>query len=199
MTVNIAPFDYMPEMPFNERVVNSFTAGEQANVDVVALNDGGYLIAWDSASQDGSSDGIFAQRYDVGGNIIGPEFLVNSSVNGAQNFPTLAELSDGGFIVAWTDGNGLDGSGNGVFAQRYNADGSTAGSQFQVNTEFSGTQTSPAVVGLNAGGFVITWYSANSGTAATVILTAYSRSVTMPLAPCSEASFKSIRNSADPK
>jgi hypothetical protein len=47
----------------------------------------------------------------------------------------------------------------GVFAQRFAADGSKAGAEFQVNTFTTSDQWAPAVASLANGGFVITWAS----------------------------------------
>ena len=44
-----------------------------------------------------------------------------------------------GFLISWTS-NGQDGSSNGIYAQRYNADGSPNGGEFQVNTHTSSDQ-----------------------------------------------------------
>ncbi len=70
----------------------------------------------------------------------------------------VAKLSDGGFIVSWTEYS-TDGSGQGIFARRYGSDGSTVGSQFQVNTYSTGDQFGATVAGLSDGGFVVTWQS----------------------------------------
>ena len=45
---------------------------------------------------------------------------------------------DGDFIIVWESKN-QDGSGSGVFAQRYNNDGSTNGSEFKINKADSTT------------------------------------------------------------
>ena len=45
----------------------------------------------------------------------------------------MTALSDGGFVVTWTS-DGQDGSGYGVYGQRYSSTGAAVGSEFQVNT-----------------------------------------------------------------
>ena len=163
--VDITPEKDNAEAIFGERQVNSFIDGEQLNATVASLSDGGYIVTWDSDLQDGNGDAIIAQRYDSNGGIVGPEFLVNTSVAGQQQDPSAAGLNTGGFVIAWSSNGGQDGSGTGVFAQRYNSDGTTAGTEFQVNTEFSSTQNDPQVTALTGGGFVISWTSNNSGSA----------------------------------
>ena len=61
-------------------------------------------------------------------------------------------------MVTWRGGD-QDGSGYGVFGQRYAADGTATGTEFQVNTYTSDNQQEPSVTGLADGGFVVTWMS----------------------------------------
>ena len=50
-----------------------------------------------------------------------------------------------------------DGSGDGIYGQRYAADGSPVGSEFRVNTYTSNEENYPSVTALHDGGFVVTW------------------------------------------
>ena len=58
--------------------------------------------------------------------------------------------------VAWTS-NGQDGSGLGIYAQRYDTTGAKAGAEFKVNKTTAGNQSNPAITGLTGGGFVVAW------------------------------------------
>ena len=58
--------------------INAHTAGDQTNPSVSGLEDGGFVVAWESRLQDGSQTGVYAQRYDSGGQKVGSEFQVNS-------------------------------------------------------------------------------------------------------------------------
>ena len=53
------------------------------------------------------------------------EFRINSVLSGIQTDASVAALSSGGFIVTWTDASS-DGSGTGIRAQRYDANGVAA-------------------------------------------------------------------------
>ena len=44
-------------------LVNTTTADEQQFPSVSGLAGGGYVVAWQSENQDGSSSGVYAQRY----------------------------------------------------------------------------------------------------------------------------------------
>ena len=50
------------------------------------------------------------------------EFQVNTYTQSSQNDPSITGLSDGGFVVTWGS-DGQDGSGYGVFGQRFDANG----------------------------------------------------------------------------
>ena len=62
----------------------------------------------------------------------GAEFQVNSYTTGYQGFPAVASDENGNFVVAWSSGQ--DGSGFGVFGQRFSAAGLPQGGEFQVNS-----------------------------------------------------------------
>ena len=102
--------------------VNTVTTSDQSVPAVAADADGDFVVAWSSYYQDGSLNGIFAQRYNAAGAAQGAEFRVNTFTTGAQRFPSVAMDADGDFVVAW-DSAAQDGSSTGIFAQRYNAAG----------------------------------------------------------------------------
>lgn len=146
--------------------VNSHTGGLYGGVSVTALADGGFIATWHSENQDGDSWGIFAQVFDADGSLVGSEFQVNTHTADAQFAPHVGALEGGGFVIVWTDDGGHDGDGAGVFGQRYEADGSAAGEEFQVNSFTESQQQAAEVVGLKNGGFVVVW----SGVDATIIV-----------------------------
>jgi hypothetical protein len=138
--------------------VNTHTMDIQREPTVAAFADGGFVVAWQSRNQDGSGYGIYAQRYNAAGAAAGGEFRVNSTTAGSQEIPSVAVDSEGGFVVAWQS-NGQDGSGYGIYAQRYNAAGAAAGGEFRVNSFTAGNQGAPAVAAAADGDFFVTWHS----------------------------------------
>ncbi len=117
-------------------------------------------MTWQSNGQDGSGFGIYAQRYAANGSTSGTEFRINTTTSFDQSRPSIAGLKDGGFIVTWQSNN-QDGSGYGIYGQRYNADGTTRGTEFRANTTTFGNQIEPSVVALTNGGYVVTWTSSD--------------------------------------
>jgi len=143
----------------NELQVNSFTGGDQQAPTVTALAAGGFVVTWASYGQDGSAYGIYGQMFAADGTPQGSEFIVNGTVAGNQDLPVVTALDDGGFIVAWQSNSDQDGSGYGIYTQRYDASGAAVGGETLVNSTTAGNQQLPSIASLNDGGYVVAWQS----------------------------------------
>ena len=138
--------------------VNAYTGGNQV-LSRVAMDDAGnFTVVWQSDYLPTSSIGIFGQRYTAAGATTGTWFVVNTTTGGFQLAPAIGMNASGAFVVAWTS-DGQDGSGRGVYAQRYTAGGNKTGGEFLVNTTTAGDQQFPTVAVDSAGAFVIAWES----------------------------------------
>ncbi len=142
----------------NEFRVNTFTTSAQYWPAVAADGSGNFVVVWQSYAQDGSFNGVFGQRFDSPGAPVGSEFQVNTYTTNQQRFPAVAANDLGDFIVVWESWQ-QDGSGYGVFGQRFDSAGSTVGSEFQINTYTTDSQRDPAVTADSSGNFVVTWQS----------------------------------------
>jgi hypothetical protein len=100
--------------------VNTYTTSFQQYSMVAMDADGDFVVTWSSANQDGSIYGIYAQRYDAAGEAQGSEFRVNTYTTSFQQYSSVAMDADGDFVVTWSSYT-QDGSGYGVYAQRYAA------------------------------------------------------------------------------
>jgi hypothetical protein len=98
--------------------VNTYTTSGQTNPDVSASADGTFVVAWHSFNQDGPSYGVFARRFDAAGSPQSGEFRVNSYTPGYQANPAVSMSGNGDFRIVWR-AELQDGSGGGVFGQRY--------------------------------------------------------------------------------
>ncbi|WP_299975047.1 Ig-like domain-containing protein [uncultured Pseudoteredinibacter sp.] len=139
-------------------VVNSFRLGEQANSDVTGLEDGGFLVTWQSYDQDGDGFGIFAQRYDANSEKVGGEFQVNQYYSSDQSRPEITSLENGGFAVSWMS-DGQDGNAAGVYLRVFSADGNPRGNELQVNSQSQGNQALPSITELSDGLFAVSWHA----------------------------------------
>ena len=125
--------------------------------DLAASPDGGFMATWmekDLAVKNNGWD-ISARRFSgawVGGN----ETRVNTQLYGDQYSPKIRR-SGSTYLDVWTS-IGQDGSREGVFASYLNDDGSTSGSEFQVNSTTYGAQMHQAI-GSDAGRFLTVWTS----------------------------------------
>ncbi|WP_375158580.1 VCBS domain-containing protein [Bradyrhizobium sp. RDT46] len=93
------------------------------------------------------------------------EFLVNTTTANDQTYSAVGALSDGGYVIAWVS-QGQDGDGTGIYAQRYDSSGARVDGEFRVNTATAGDQSGPYVVGLEGGGFVVSWTCGSNNQAA---------------------------------
>jgi hypothetical protein len=116
---------------------------------------------WSSLGQDGSGSGIYAQRFfGATGATAGNEFRVNTTTSGDQSDAAVGiNRFTSEFVVTWTSA-GQDGSGKGIYAQRFNASGVAQGTEFRVNTTTTGDQYDSSVAVDGAGEFYVLWTNA---------------------------------------
>lgn len=129
----IAVLDTLQKIEQGEFRVNTYTQNAQGAPSITSLIDGGYLISWSSYGQDGSSSGIYAQRYDKNGAKVGVETQINTYTQNNQDSSSISSLIDGGYIITWKS-DGQDGSGYGIYAQRYDKNGVKVGNETLINT-----------------------------------------------------------------
>lgn len=125
--------------------------------------DGNFVIAWESYHEhniNGTYSNIYAQKFYSNGIPRAGEFRVNTYLTKEQQFASVAMAVDGAFVISWQS-NGQDGSGYGVYAQRYNKSGDPEGSEFRVNVATTGNQGDPSAAMDAYGNFVIVWESEN--------------------------------------
>ena len=111
-------FDASGAAQASEFRINSYTTNDQVLAGVSSDAHGNFVVVWGSYGEDGSNLGIFGRRFNASGTPQGSEFRVNTYTTSGQRSPALASSPDGDFVVVW-QGNNQDGSGYGVFGQRY--------------------------------------------------------------------------------
>ena len=113
--------------------INTCIQYDQSAPKIATLSDGGFVIVWQSWKQDGSDNGIYAQKFDYNSARVGNEFQVNTYTKHNQDTPAITGLSDGGFVIVWQSWK-QDGSDNGIYAQKFDYNRAIVGNEFQVNT-----------------------------------------------------------------
>ncbi|MBL8398028.1 MAG: DUF4347 domain-containing protein, partial [Candidatus Accumulibacter sp.] len=141
----------------DETRVNTTTTGTQKQPDIAMDASGNAVVVWEGRS--GANYDIYAQRYNSSGVAQGSELTVNTTTTGDQTLGVVTMNAAGQFLVTWTSSSG-DGSGAGIYGQRYDAAGATQGGQFLINQSTTNDQLeSDAAMDAN-GGFVVVWGSA---------------------------------------
>jgi hypothetical protein len=102
----------------SEFQVNSYTTDEQVFPRIAPEANGGFVVTWQSGSEQAHDSEVFARRFDALGLPRGVEFQVNTYTTNYQGLPTVASDPAGNFIVAWTS-VGQDRGSLGVFGQRH--------------------------------------------------------------------------------
>jgi len=157
----------------SEFPVNTFTTEHQRWPAVAIDVDGDFMVVWqgdDSAGTDtdpvNPTKSISGQLFASDGSMVGGEFQVNTYTTDHQYHPSVAMDSGGDFLVVW-DSRGSYGpdTNSSIQGQRYAADGTPQGSEFQVNSYTTGGQEYPDVTMASSGAFVVVW--ASTGTSGT--------------------------------
>jgi hypothetical protein len=134
--------------------------------------DRGFVVTWRRRNE------IAARLYGSDDTPLGPAFIVEADagstiVSKRDADPRVATDAHGGFVIAWTDVSagcvpsyssngcspppGRDGSGDGVYARRFDPDGQPAGSSFAVPLSTVAHQGDPDLAMDLAGNFVVSW------------------------------------------
>jgi hypothetical protein len=139
--------------------VNTHTANDQKSAAIAMDRGGSFVVAWASYLQDGSSNGVFAQRFDPNCNPLGGELQINTITSGNQTEPAVAMDAAAGFVVAW-QGPGLIDAGEDIFLRRFDPNGLPLGDELCA-AYAPDVQVLPSVA-LNAdGSFTVVWESVN--------------------------------------
>ena len=115
------------------------------------------------------SNGDLLVAVDIGAVEMTPDVLVHAADTNTQetsselrgSHQAIAMDSNGNYVVVWSSQD-QDGSGWGVFAQRFNADGTTSGSLIPINVTTTGDQRWASVAMDATGQFAVVW-TAGSG------------------------------------
>lgn len=136
--------------------VNTTTSRDQGLPAVGMDASGNFVVVWVSDRQDGDGAGVYGRRYAANGTALGGEFRVSKRTAGEQSWPTVGCAQDGRFAVAWQS-SGQDGSGYGIYARMYSANGSLAVDEFRANSLTAGNQWYPSIAVGTDGSFTLAW------------------------------------------
>lgn len=147
---------------YPDHFIGGFFDFLELDPSLTLLSDGNVLVSWEVVDRFGLSDGpdyeVAFAITDADGNVVVAPQLGNTYITDVQDDSVTQALDGGGFVMAWNS-EGQDGSGRGVFARVFAADGQTVAAEFQVNQTTAGDQTlSEVVIGAD-GRILVTWIS----------------------------------------
>ena len=126
---------------------------------VAGLKNGGFVVIREVLILVNSETDIYGQRFDAAGGRLGDDFRVNVATAFNQLDPAVAALSNGGFVVTYSE-DALDL----CKGRLYKANGGAVGGNFTANTAAIQIDARSAVAPQPGGAFVVTYQSsATSG------------------------------------
>jgi len=143
----------------SEFAVNTTTAGNQQEPAIGMDGTGNMIFAWSDFEPNNAIYQIKTRRFDLNGNALTAETVVNGSINEAHDHSHVAATVEGSHVISYS-AYGRDGAYQGIYAQAYNVNGVAAGSDVVVNTESTQfQQLSGAAWRRDSLAMVITWQS----------------------------------------
>ncbi|WP_373503095.1 calcium-binding protein [Aestuariivirga sp.] len=136
-------------------VVNDTPHGDIADPDILALANGGFVIAWSDFSGQYPDTERYAVRmraFTPDGVAFGPEVTVNTNTVHDQKLPDMVALADGGFAVIYESN-----ASSVIRGQLFNADLSRRGAEFTVSNINFDEHEEPAVTLLADGRIAVVW------------------------------------------
>jgi hypothetical protein len=130
----------------------------QHNPQLASDGSGGAIVTWE-ASAGGNLDDIYAQRVDGDGNLLWTLDGVSlCAVSHWQQYTQIAPDGSGGAVVTWQDLRNSTDTGNDIYAQRVNSNGTTAWVTNGVSLCLAtGNQHDPQITSDGSGGAIVTW------------------------------------------
>jgi hypothetical protein len=147
--------------------VNAYISSNQTDPAIASDPSGNFVVVWTSSGSPGNDNNLTSiqgQRFAASGLPLGSQFQVNTFLASTQQRASVACDAVGNFVVAWESNGstGTDHSSTSILAQRYAADGTRVGDEFQVNTYTASDQQRPSIAVDAAGNFVVVWTSLGS-------------------------------------
>ena len=144
--------------------VNQTTTFEQSHPSIDRSTSGPLMVAWQSLnSTDGNGFDIYVRTFTLDNSAqpspASDEVRINTNAIGQQEFPVIAALDNGDFVVAWNDQSEPNLDNYGVLGRIIGPDGQPNGEPVLLHSTSAGDQKDVAVSSFPGGGFVAAWTS----------------------------------------
>lgn len=150
-----------------ELVLDADLAGQSTNPSIVALADGGFAVAWESAKGDfvsGQTD-VWTRAFDADGTPRGASVVVHPPSKQEQYAASVTATADG-YAVSWTSyGGGKIARWDDVYLRPYDSDGQPLGDGVKVDQVTRFDQNNSKTITLADGRILVAWQSADTGDA----------------------------------
>jgi Ca2+-binding RTX toxin-like protein len=145
-------------------LTDNWATGAKNTPAIAGFTDGSYVVTWTGTQvvNGVSSSAVYARKFGLSGTPLGAEQVVHQYAPGSQSDSAVTVLSNGRFVVTWTDTGGRDGEGGGVYGRLFSIGGIAIGDDFLVNTVTANSQDYSSVTALANGGFAVVWHSVGS-------------------------------------
>jgi RTX calcium-binding nonapeptide repeat (4 copies)/FG-GAP-like repeat len=153
----------VPQTAFD---IASTTANPQFAPQIAVNESGIVMVVWSDNSvtaPDTFNAAVRARVFNSTGGGAGTEFVVNATTLGYQYLPSISALSNGNFVITWTDSSNALGASADIRGQIVSAGGTKIGAEFVVNATLDGTQIFSSVTALDDGKFMVVYETNVSG------------------------------------
>ena len=155
-----------PQSP--EFQVNTVTVNHQTEPAAAMAPNGDFVIVWVSPQAPSYTFHVFGQRFGSSGEQLATEFQIDAATGYPPQVPDVAIDSRGDFIVTWLSTRYNVDLPRGVFARRFDREGTPQGGEFQLDGHTSSKQRAPAVSMDARGRAIVVWQAERDGSGASI-------------------------------
>lgn len=151
-----------------ETILAAFDGGQSTNPSVVALKDGGYAVAWQTAVGDSILDqtDIYTNTFNKNGTARGPATRAHGSNGEDQYAASIAATANGGYTLTWSGyvaDSGQKLEWDEIYTRTFDAAGDAVSGVKHVNQVVTFDQHNSRATTLSNGNVLITWESEYAG------------------------------------
>jgi len=139
--------------------VNTIAFGSSTRPAVAMQYDGRFVVTWDGHKERASLDDIHARFFDANGEALGDQFIVNTNLTLAQQYPRISMTVQGEFVIVWQGRSAFEHNERDVFARQYSAYCVPVSDQTRLNSLKIDDQKYPVVAISPSAKFVAAWQS----------------------------------------
>ncbi|RJT53527.1 carboxypeptidase regulatory-like domain-containing protein [Rahnella variigena] len=160
--VGVSVYDPSSHVVLTSFVANQTLTSDQASPAVSALDNGNYVVTWDSKDNTGpdqNGQSVWGRIYAADGTALTGEFLINTTTASDQSMARVVSQTDGSFVVVFlSDTDTAPGAAtSGIYAQYFDAAGNKVGQQMQIHQLTYGAQVEVDATFLEGGQLYVTW------------------------------------------